>query len=338
MYQTCLFCNKSLQTNDVVEQFPVGRRLAFDAAKGRLWVVCRSCERWNLTPLEERWEAVETCEKLFRGTQLRTSTENIGLAKHPEGLELVRIGEPLRPEFAAWRYGDQFGRRRKRAILSWTAAGLGLAGGVALGGAVGGSLGAVVALQGVNYANVWNSFRPTVYFRPDDGRLRWMNRRGMHATRIRPSEDEIPFRVEAKLHRFLGMGRKEWFRGDDALRILRAMLPKLNAHGGAARTVQSAVSEIDNRGHAQGFLKQVAQRGEYYRYRGTPGYVIKLPKSTRLALEMALHEEDERRALEGELWRLEQAWREAEEIAAIADDLVLPRGVSSFMARHAEEK
>ena len=53
---------------------------------------------------------------------------------------------------------------------------------------------------------------------------------------------------------------------------------------------------------------------------------------------MALHEEDERRALEGELWRLEQAWREAEEIAAIADDLVLPRGVSSFMARHAEEK
>jgi hypothetical protein len=24
-----------------------------------LWVVCRHCERWNLSPLEERWEAVE---------------------------------------------------------------------------------------------------------------------------------------------------------------------------------------------------------------------------------------------------------------------------------------
>ncbi len=55
---------------------------------------------------------------------------------------------------------------------------------------------------------------------------------------------------------------------------------------------------------------------------------------TRLALEMALHEEDERRALEGELWRLEQAWREAEEIAAIADDLLLPEGTAGFLDLH----
>jgi hypothetical protein len=40
-----------------------------------------------------------------------------------------------------------------------------------------------------------------------------------------------------------------------------------------------------------------------------------------LALEMALHEESEREALEGELAALELAWREAEEIAAIADSL-----------------
>jgi len=43
---------------------------------------------------------------------VRASTDNIGIARHPEGLELVRIGKPLRPEFAAWRYGDQFGRRK----------------------------------------------------------------------------------------------------------------------------------------------------------------------------------------------------------------------------------
>jgi hypothetical protein len=36
---------------------------------------------------------------------------------------------------------------------------------------------------------------------------------------------------------------------------------------------------------------------------------------------MALTEESERRALEGELAALEAAWREAEEIAAIADAL-----------------
>ena len=169
-----MFCKKPLGANEVVEAFPIGRRLAFDAAKGRLWVVCRRCERWNLTPLEERWEAVETCEKLFRGTRIRTSSENIGLARHPEGLELVRIGKPLRPEFAAWRYGDQFGRRRRRTILNWTAASLGLAGGVAWAGAAGGFVAATFAFQGVNYANLWNSFRPKVYFRPEDGRLRWL--------------------------------------------------------------------------------------------------------------------------------------------------------------------
>jgi len=36
---------------------------------------------------------------------------------------------------------------------------------------------------------------------------------------------------------------------------------------------------------------------------------------------MATHEESERRALDGELALLEAAWQEAEEIAAIADDL-----------------
>ena len=54
MFATCIFCTRHLGTNEAIEAFPVGRRLAFDAAKGRLWVVCPSCDRWNLTPLEER--------------------------------------------------------------------------------------------------------------------------------------------------------------------------------------------------------------------------------------------------------------------------------------------
>jgi hypothetical protein len=47
----------------------------------------------------------------------------------------------------------------------------------------------------------------------------------------------------------------------------------------------------------------------------------------RLALEMALHEEAERAAMEGELQTLETAWREAEEIASISDSLLLPTTV-----------
>src|SRR5688572_30328476 len=117
MYHHCLFCQTDLGSNDSVERFPVGRRLAFDAAKGRLWVVCPRCARWNLTPLEERWEAIEQCERLYRGTRLRASTDNVGLARLRDGLELVRIGSPLRPEFSAWRYSAKFGRRRRDARL-----------------------------------------------------------------------------------------------------------------------------------------------------------------------------------------------------------------------------
>jgi hypothetical protein len=47
------------------------------------------------------------------------------------------------------------------------------------------------------------------------------------------------------------------------------------------------------------------------------------PVPVQLALEMMTHEESERPALEGELSILEDAWREAEEIAAIADGLLI---------------
>jgi hypothetical protein len=50
--------------------------------------------------------------------------------------------------------------------------------------------------------------------------------------------------------------------------------------------------------------------------------LLDVPLVDRLALEMAAHEEAERRALEGELSALAEAWREADEIATIADALL----------------
>lgn len=122
LYSTCIHCTADLGRNEAFEVFPVGNRLAFDPALGRLWVVCSACERWNLSPLEERWEAVEAAERRFRSSRLRTSTDNIGMARLKENVDLIRIGKPLRPEMAVWRYGDQFGRRlRKQVLLSGVA-------------------------------------------------------------------------------------------------------------------------------------------------------------------------------------------------------------------------
>jgi hypothetical protein len=40
MYRNCIFCSAALGSNDAIERFPVGRSLAFDGEKGRLWAVC----------------------------------------------------------------------------------------------------------------------------------------------------------------------------------------------------------------------------------------------------------------------------------------------------------
>src|SRR5687767_12262270 len=118
MYSACLYCQGNLGRNELLPRFPVGRRLAFDAVKGRWWVVCGSCARWNLTALEERWDAIDECERQFRRTRIRVSTDNIGLAELRDGVTLIRIGRPLWPEFAAWRYGRRFSRRRLKSGLA----------------------------------------------------------------------------------------------------------------------------------------------------------------------------------------------------------------------------
>jgi hypothetical protein len=172
MFSTCIFCHAALGAIEAIEHFPVGRRLAFDAARGRLWVVCPACGRWKLTPIEERWEAVEECERRFRGTVLRRSTDQIGLAR----LDV---------------FGD---RTRMFAFMSRT-----------------------------------------------------------------PDFDVLP---------------------------------------------------------------------EH------PGVLARLPAGQRLALEMVVHEETEEEALRGELAALERAWREAEEVARIADDLLVPAAVVEWLARY----
>lgn len=99
-----------------------------------------------------------------------------------------------------------------------------------------------------------------------------------------------------------------------------------------------APQEIEASGHPERFLVEAAARSAARPdYRGVPRPFGKMSAPTKLALEMALHEEQERRALEGELWVLEQAWREEEETLEISDRLLLPEGADEFIERHREE-
>jgi hypothetical protein len=326
VYSTCLYCNNHLGANEVIETFPVGRRLAFDQSKGRLWVVCRKCEKWNLSPLEERWEAIEQCEQLFHDARKRASTDNIGLARLNEGLELVRIGEPKRPEFAAWRYGDQFGRRRKRAIAIGVGAGV-VGGGVIIAGMGAGIIGSggYGLYQGINalVSLARRKRRIAVVTGPDGERL---TVRGEHAdkTRIIPVTN-AGWSLDLHYH-----GGQMTLEGEHARRATALIMPKVNAGGARREQVRTAVNRIEVSGDPEQFMKEVARlpvpKPEPKAWKWQKPYAVvagitKLPVETRLAVEMAVNEENERRALEGELALLELEWKEAEEIAGIADRL-----------------
>jgi hypothetical protein len=327
MYSTCIFCHASLGTNEAVEHFPVGRRLVFDAARGRLWVVCRKCERWNLTPIEERWEAIEECERLFVATRLRVSTDNIGMARLRDGLELVRIGSPLRPEMAAWRYGDQFGRRRKKYLL-YTGAGIAAAAGLvilgpATGIIAGGSWGLWNVLNMGNTAYQQRRVRARLML-PDFDTPVAIRLKQLSRISIVESEGgwglRIPFH-SARVHTASTPTEREVtaiVSGATALRAASKLLPAINAQGAKRDEVDAAVHMIGEVAEPESLFARYAGRPAD----GAQGHLLmQLPKEVRLALEMATHENSERRALEGELGLLEAEWQRAEEIAAIADEM-----------------
>ncbi|MBX7118121.1 MAG: hypothetical protein K1X31_03880, partial [Gemmatimonadaceae bacterium] len=324
--------------------FPVGRRLAFDAAKGRFWVVCQACRQWNLSPLEERWEAIEAAERMYRDTRLRAATDNIGLARLRDGTELVRIGAPLRPEFAAWRYGDRFRARYRRntAVASLVGAG-GLA--VMAGGWLAGF--GIVSLP-LNLYSVGrmmiDSRRVVARLTDDEGPLVLTARHAAVARILPMPGDPLGWRLTVPHHRLDGVvgrftrsaslsDRRVELAGAQAVDAARRILPVINAAGGRARQVEDAVKVLEGAGALRETF--LAASGKV----GRDGYgdpsrdLSAMPIALRLAMEMAVHEDLERRALEGELAALEATWRDAEAIARIADDLTLPEWVGVRLDR-----
>jgi hypothetical protein len=83
----------------------------------------------------------------------------------------------------------------------------------------------------------------------------------------------------------------------------------------------------DNRTRDKRTLREKLTEPEGLKVSKAPGALHALPIADRLAFEMALHEEAERRAMDGELAALEAAWRDAEELARISDSLLEPEVV-----------
>jgi hypothetical protein len=126
--------------------------------------------------------------------------------------------------------------------------------------------------------------------------------------------------------------------GEAAVRAAGALLPLVNRSGGSSADVQRAVGIVEDAGSPERLFVSAAQTlaarsGSGFGNPRRRTSLKRVPLATRLALEMAAHEDPERRALEGELYLLEEAWQQAEEIAAIADDMFLPPSIDAGIAR-----
>ena len=141
---------------------------------------------------------------------------------------------------------------------------------------------------------------------------------------------KVPYRPRETwgwLKRSRGQGPRTIVRldGSPAVRAAGHILPRINSFGGTQAEVKNAVELIEHVGDPNRLFAEASHVIEQSRF-------TLMDSQTRLALEMAAHEESERRAFEGELEALEAAWREAEEIAAIADRLLTPAGVDDWIS------
>ncbi|MEP6765800.1 MAG: hypothetical protein ABJB66_15910 [Gemmatimonadaceae bacterium] len=373
MFASCLFCSSKLGVNDQLPTFPIGRRIAFDAKNGRLWVICTVCARWNLSPLEERWEAIETCERLFRATRLRISTDNIGLTRLRYGLELVRIGPALLPEIASWRYGA---RLQPYETDGAPKQGLLLRGTRLIARATAGALVSYASSAGLSDEAMlrMRTFRRenSVLTRSvdDNGRrvvIRYSHLRDAHL--VRPDRDQ-PWRVRVSHDE----GTSTLVEAD-GLRAAGKLLATLNFGVASQFEVQHAIAKLDEAADPNGFFTRIASlvlRTSWGRFPDAPLLLpsaeenapkspaerlalqlanrsfwgrgsttseaetafFRLPAVDRLALEMASNEDMERRAMQGELSALHAAWKEAEEIAVISDELFADEVFEEFKRQY----
>jgi hypothetical protein len=327
LYTRCLVCAQTFEPNDQLVHLPHGTRLAFDPLRGRLWVVCRSCRRWSLTPIEDRWEALEELEKLSRDeARLLSQTDNIALLRAGR-LEVVRVGKAQLTEEAWWRYGRELMSRRQK----WNK--LGLAGSVAAGAVLLGGW----ATGGMTFFGIWlvaGHGKETV-----QNSARWL-RFGSSAWNgaaecagcgyvfrtlpyderaalgLFPTDEPGKVDIAARCPR-CGAYHDGGLRlsGNDAERTLRRVLAYHHFAGASERRVVSAARLIQEAGSPQDLTRIVLKGGRR---------LGDLQRTGGIALEIAANEATEQHLLELELAELEAHWKREEELAEIVDGELTP--------------
>lgn len=307
MYTTCAFCSAKFDGDGGPSGLGVGRRIAFDEWKGRLWVVCPKCARWNLTPLDDRLERIEVVARSARDGHLLASTEQVSLLRWQQ-YDLIRVGKPPRVELAGWRYGERLrarSRERARVVvpLAVAAVGLGIAANVAAGGSLGFMVWNIGRVADSIYVAMVGGRRVHLIEPPicdHCGTLLQLKARHVQHARLIPDlhHDHAVLLSCPRCHHEAAL-----LTGPDAQAALRQGLTYLNVRRSSRRKADDAARVVDGAGGPDRLIQDVARRELTLR---------SLRPERQLALEMAVDEQ-------AEVEELERQWREAEEQAEIAD-------------------
>jgi hypothetical protein len=335
VFSRCLFCHVTLPANDTFEVLTTGEQFAFDPLRGRLWVICTNCRRWNLIPLEARWENLEALEKIARDeARLLLQTENIALLRVGD-VELVRVGQAHLPEEAWWRFGRELINRRARYGRIKQRMGV-FSGALVLGGSVGNGLVDMLGL-GTVLQNITREikFGPTAWRGsatcPGCGsvlhELHFQN-----TNRVMLAQQPDGFELRYRCHRCHIDALHGGYRltGISGEHLLRRILAYRHYEGAQEAHVKASTAVIEEIGSARDLTQRLALQRVH---------LGELPKPYALALEIAITQETEKKLLELEVAELEARWREEEELAAIVDEELsfLPRVLRAVPGRAAPE-
>ena len=329
MFERCLFCERPFPNTEAFGGFACGRRVAWDAGRGRLWAICDGCHRWTLAPLEDRLSVIQSLERMARDRgRLALQTANIALL-YADPLVLLRVGKANLPEQAWWRYGRELRRRRhiyeshgsrvsaySFAAVASLSESLGLT-----------DTGLKIAWDAVPVADIlrWRHFSTAAW----RGRVRCLQCNSvLLALRfdlswwIHPLIDEQGgIALGVPCDRCDPWTPEKVYRitGEDAEDSLRRVLAYQNIAGASERMLNDATREIEAAGSALEFARLLP---------GRRASLWKLGPVRTLALEIALNERVERRDLEREGREIEATWAREEEVARIVDDELtrLPSG------------
>jgi hypothetical protein len=169
-------------------------------------------------------------------------------------------------------------------------------------------------------------------------------KRGKRGKReVRGARDEGDDRLRTQLA--LSIGKDTWlFTDDDILGPLAAILPVLNAAGASEDEIRRAVTLVDDAEAAAGRpanepstgLRDRHGRAAWQRLlegNQAAAALIHRTAAERLALEMAVSEELERRALAEHAAAIGTGSGRASEVAEIADNMLVPQSVLAWIAR-----